>query len=147
MSVPFRCDCPITSALDILGDRWILVIVKQMLLEDATTFKDFVESPESIATNILTTKLKILEETGIIRKERLPENRKSSLYVLTERGLSLASVIAELASWSDRHLRELNPAIVLNDSTHLLRNSKEEFVLQLQRNYKDKLSRLGIALE
>ena len=62
MEYKFRCDCPFTSPIDILGDKWILVIVKQMLLEGKETFKDFTESDEAIATNILSTKLKLLEE-------------------------------------------------------------------------------------
>ena len=53
MDYTFRCECPITSALDILGDRWMLVIIKQMLIEDKMTFKDFTESAEAIATGIL----------------------------------------------------------------------------------------------
>ena len=65
MNHKFRCACPITSALDILGDKWILVIIKQMLIEDKKTFKDFTESDEAIATNILSSKLKCLEEFDI----------------------------------------------------------------------------------
>jgi DNA-binding HxlR family transcriptional regulator len=146
MSFSFRCDCPITSALDVLGDRWMLVIVKQMLIEDAMTFKDFVESPEAIATNILTSKLRVLEEHGIVRKMKLPNNRKTSLYVLTESGLALAPLIVELALWSDRYLRELNPAIVDNEAIELLRNDKNAFAQKLHQGYRDKLTRMGIAV-
>src|SRR6056297_1186616 len=146
MSFSFRCDCPITSALDVLGDRWMLVIVKQMLIEDAMTFKDFVESPEAIATNILTSKLKALEEHGIVRKMKLPNNRKTSLYVLTESGLSLTPVIVELALWSDRHLRELNTAIVDDEATAFLRRDKQAFTHELRHAYVDKLTRMGIAI-
>ena len=77
----FRCDCPITSALDILGDKWILVIVKQMLLEGKDTFKEFTDSDEAIATNILSAKLTILQEAGIITKNKLPENKRKNLYL------------------------------------------------------------------
>ena len=145
MSVSFRCDCPITSALDVLGDRWMLVIVKQMLIEDAMTFKDFVESPEAIATNILTSKLKALEENSVVRKMKLPNNRKTSLYVLTESGLALTPLITELALWSDRYLRELNPAIADNEAIELLKSDKQAFARKLQQDYMDKLKRMGIA--
>jgi DNA-binding HxlR family transcriptional regulator len=60
MPKDFRCNCPFTSALDVLGDKWMLVIVKQMLIEGKETFKDFTESDEAIATNILSAKLKLL---------------------------------------------------------------------------------------
>ena len=105
MTQKFRCDCPFTSAIDILGDKWMLVIVKQMLLENKTTFKDFTESDEAIATNILSTKLKILEELEIITKTHPPNNKKTKLYVLTEKGLALTPLLVELAIWSDKHLR------------------------------------------
>jgi DNA-binding HxlR family transcriptional regulator len=68
MRQDFRCDCPFTSALDIVGDKWILVIIKQMLIEGKETFKDFTEADEAIATNILSAKLKFLEEVGLIIK-------------------------------------------------------------------------------
>jgi DNA-binding HxlR family transcriptional regulator len=87
MKHKFRCDCPFTSALDILGDKWMLVIVKQMLIEGKETFKDFIESDEAVATNILSTKLKQLEESGIIIKTKRPNNKKTNLYLLTEKGI------------------------------------------------------------
>jgi DNA-binding HxlR family transcriptional regulator len=64
MRQDFRCDCPFTSALDILGDKWMLVIVKQMLIEGKETFKDFTESEEAIATNILSDQAQILGRSG-----------------------------------------------------------------------------------
>jgi len=78
MEYKFRCDCPFTSAIDILGDKWMLVLVKQMLLEGKETFKDFVESDEAIATNILSAKLKLLEELGM--KVLLPDARAPALF-------------------------------------------------------------------
>jgi DNA-binding HxlR family transcriptional regulator len=64
MDVKFKCNCPFTSALDVVGDKWMLVIVKQMLIEGKETFKDFTESDEAIATNILSAKLKFLGRSG-----------------------------------------------------------------------------------
>ena len=87
MKTHFRCKCPITSALDVIGDKWSLVVIKQMLFEGRSSFKDFIESPEAIATNILSTRLKMLEEFGLIEKHKLPTNKKANIYVLTEKGL------------------------------------------------------------
>jgi DNA-binding HxlR family transcriptional regulator len=103
MKHKFRCDCPFTSALDILGDKWMLVIVKQMLIEGKETFKDFTESDEAIATNILSTKLKLLEALGIIIKTKRPNNKKTNLYLLTDKGLALTPMLVELAMWSDNY--------------------------------------------
>jgi DNA-binding HxlR family transcriptional regulator len=137
----FRCDCPFTSALDVLGDKWTLVIIKQMLIEDKETFKDFTESDEAIATNILSSRLKRLEELGILRKTRHPANRKSNVYLLTETGLALTPVLVELANWSDRHLRELHPGIVDGPSMEALRRDKAAFARRLETVYREKLAR------
>lgn len=136
----FRCDCPITSALDILGDKWMLVIVKQMLMEGKETFKDFTESDEAIATNILSSKLKLLEEVGIITKNKLPNNKKTNLYLLTEKGLALTPIIVELANWSDNHLRDLHPTITDGAEMELLRRDKAAFAKVLEQNYREKLT-------
>ncbi|NNK79986.1 MAG: helix-turn-helix transcriptional regulator [Flavobacteriales bacterium] len=140
MPQDFRCDCPFTSALDILGDKWMLVIVKQMLVEGKSTFKDFIESDESIATNILSTKLKLLEEVGIIIKTKRPNNKKTNLYLLTEKGLALTPVLVELASWSDSHLRDIHPSIVNGAEMESLRDDKDAFARILQEQYRKKLA-------
>ena len=140
MEIKFRCNCPFTSALDILGDKWMLVIVKQMLIENKQTFKDFTESDEGIATNILTAKLKQLEEFGIIIKTRLPNNKKSNVYLLTEKGLALIPLIVELGIWSDNHLREAHPTIVNNEGMEFLRNDKVAFGKAIEEKYREKLA-------
>ena len=140
MKHSFRCNCPITSALDILGDKWILVIIKQMLTENKQTFKDFIESDEAIATNILSTKLKLLEELEIITKSKLQNNKKTNLYHLTERGLSLATIIVDLALWSDANLRELNISMNNPNELELMKSNKENFITAIQENYKEKLA-------
>ncbi|SRR6056297_95505 len=140
METKFRCNCPFTSALDILGDKWMMVIVKQMLIEDKQTFKDFTESDEAIATNILTTKLKSLEESGIVIKTKLPNNKKSNVYLLTEKGLALTPIIVELGIWSDNYLRDLNPTIVNGEGMELLRTDKAEFARGIEQKYREKLA-------
>lgn len=139
METKFRCDCPITSALDILGDKWMLVILKQMLIEEMQTFKEFTESDEAIATNILSLKLKCLEQYGLIERKHHPTNKKTKLYHLTEKGLSLTPVIVELALWSDNYLREFNPIMRESDELESMKKNKEEFIAKLKLNYKEKL--------
>ncbi|MEQ8712626.1 MAG: helix-turn-helix domain-containing protein [Cyclobacteriaceae bacterium] len=140
MEVKFRCDCPFTSALDVLGDKWMLVIVKQMLTEDKLTFKDFTESDEAIATNILSVKLKLLEKLGIITKSKLPNNKKTNLYLLTEKGLALTPLLVELATWSDNHLRDVHPTIQNGPGMDLLRADKAAFANALEKSYREKLT-------
>jgi DNA-binding HxlR family transcriptional regulator len=140
MEPKFRCDCPFTSALDVLGDKWMLVIIKQMLLEGKQTFKDFIESEEAIATNILTVKLKLLEELGIITKSKPPDNKKTNLYHLTEKGLALTPILVELAAWSDNHLRDIHPTILAGEGMELLRNDKVAFTNAVKKTYREKLA-------
>lgn len=140
MQQDFRCNCPFTSALDVLGDKWILVIVKQMLIEGKETFKDFTESDEAIATNILSAKLKILEEVGLIIKTQRPDNKKTNLYLLTEKGLALTPILVELAAWSDKNLRDIHPTIANGEAMEFLRNDKTAFANEIEKKYKEKLA-------
>ena len=145
MKHKFRCDCPFTSALDILGDKWMLVIVKLMLIENKETFKDFMESEEAIATNILSTKLKLLEELGIIIKTKRPNNKKTNLYLLTDKGLALTPLLVELAMWSDNHLRDVHPTIQDGEGMKLIRNDKAAFAKALEKKYREKLATIELA--
>ncbi|MEO0723121.1 MAG: helix-turn-helix domain-containing protein [Bacteroidota bacterium] len=140
MNQEFRCDCPITSAIDVLGDKWMLVIIKQMLIEEMETFKDFIESDEAISTSILTLKLKCLEQYGIIERKNHPTNRKTKLYHLTEKGLSLTPTIVELAIWSDQNLREHNPIMRKSDELDFMKTNKVESIEWLKKRYKEKVA-------
>jgi DNA-binding HxlR family transcriptional regulator len=138
MEYKFRSECPITSALDILGDKWILVIIKLMLIQDKKTFKDFIESDEAIATNILSSKLKYMEEFGIITKTQLPDNKKTNLYLLTEKGLALTPIIVELSIWSDENVRVLNKIMKESPEIEIMKSDKAAFIKMKQENYKAK---------
>ena len=138
MEYKFRSECPITSALDILGDKWILVIIKLMLIQDKKTFKDFIESDEAIATNILASKLKYMEEFGIITKTQLPDNKKTNLYLLTEKGLALTPIIVELSIWSDENVRVLNKIMKESPEIEIMKSDKAAFIKMKQENYKAK---------
>ena len=128
MNNDFRCNCPITSALDIVGDKWTLVIIKQMLLEGKKTFKDFSESDEAIASNILSSRLKMLEEFKMISKKKLPYNKKTNIYLLTEKGLGLTPTIVELTLWSDGNIREYHSSIISDSRIEIVKNNKEESI-------------------
>ena len=138
MNNKFRCNCPITSALDIVGDRWTLVIIKQMLIEGKKTFKDFSESEEAIATNILSSRLKMLEEFNIITKGKLPNNNKTNIYILTQKGIALTPIIVELCIWGDANMRDFQPGIIDGEHMDALKNNKEECIIDLQKKYLEK---------
>jgi len=132
----FRCNCPVTSALDIVGDKWTLVVIKLMLLEQKKTFKEFSESDESIAPSILSNRLKTLEKTGFIIKKKLPDNQKTNHYLLTEKGLSLTPVVVELALWSHHNVRPVDNQDMANVK------DKNELQLAIIERYKSKTATL-----
>ena len=136
MNNDFRCNCPITSALDIVGDKWTLVIIKQMLLEGKKTFKDFSASDEAVASNILSSRLKMLEEFKMISKEKLPHNKKTNIYLLTEKGLGLTPTIVELTLWSDGNIREYHSSIISDSRIEIVKNNKEESIKMIVESYK-----------
>ena len=138
MNNNFRCNCPITSALDVVGDKWTLVIIKQMLLEGKKTFKDFTESDEAIASNILSSRLKMLEEFKMISKEKLPDNKKTNIYLLTEKGLGLTPTIVELTLWSEENIREHHSSLKSDNRIEMVKKNKEEIIKILTKSYKTK---------
>lgn len=109
MKSEFRSNCPIATALDIIGDKWSLLLIRDMLTIKKKTFKDFSESSEGIAPGILSSRLKWLEENGMLSKQKLPDNKKENVYLLTEKGIGLAPVILELIFWSHENLKSQNP--------------------------------------
>ena len=136
MNNDFRCKCPITSALDIVGDKWTLVIIKQILLEGKKTFKDFSDSDEAIASNKLSSRLKMLEKYKMIRKEKLPHNKKTNIYLLTEKGLGLTPTIVELTLWSDGNVREYHSSIISDSRIEMVKKNKEEAIKMIVESYK-----------
>ena len=139
MKAIFRCNCPITSALDLIGDRWSLVIIKQILFEAKSTFKDFTESNEGIATGILSSRLKMLEEFGLLGKKKLPGNRKSNFYYLTDKGLSLTPILIELSLWSRDNLQEIHPNLNLHEALSTVEKNKKKACEQIITQYKNGL--------
>lgn len=92
--------CPIDYGLGIFGDRWTLLVIRDLLFAGKRHFKQLMESPERIASNILTVRLKKLEEKGLISRSPDPDNRKQVVYELTQKGLDLTPMLIELIRWS-----------------------------------------------
>lgn len=99
-----RSNCPITCTLDILGDKWTLVIIRDALFRGSTTYGEFQASPEKIATNILASRLCKMVENGIFVRERDPENKLKIHYRLTEKGKDLGDVVMAVGLWGNKHL-------------------------------------------
>ena len=100
----FRSDCPISSALDFFGDKWSLLLVRDMVYFGARTFKEFSEAAEGISSARLSDRLTKLESLGILTKKRHRSNKKVYLYQLTKKGYDLFPFIADLVLWRYKHL-------------------------------------------
>ncbi|MDQ7017881.1 MAG: helix-turn-helix domain-containing protein [Robiginitomaculum sp.] len=92
--------CPIAFALDTFGDKWSLIIIRDMLMRGKETYGEFLAADEKIATNILADRLQHLQDEGLIEKSRDPQNRRRFLYRLTPKGLDLAPIVLEMVRWS-----------------------------------------------
>ena len=95
--------CPIDYALEIFGDRWTLLVIRDLLVRRKRHFREMMASDEGIASNILTLRLKKLEEWGLIERRPDPENLRQVIYSLTPKGVDLAPVLVEVAIWSAKH--------------------------------------------
>lgn len=95
--------CPLAFGLDTFGDRWSLLIIREIMLSGKRTYSEFLEAEEGIASNILVARLKHLEAEGIVTKSRDPENRRAFIYALTQKGRDLAPILIEIIIWSGLH--------------------------------------------
>jgi DNA-binding HxlR family transcriptional regulator len=98
-----RSDCPISSSLDIWGDKWSLLIIRDLMDATACTYGDFLKSPEKIATNILAARLQNLEENKLIEKLEHPDSKAKVLYKLTRKGIDLVPVMIEISLWAEKY--------------------------------------------
>ena len=98
-----RSECPISSSLDIWGDKWSLLIVRDLMFAKECTYGDFLKSDEKIATNILASRLLTLETIGIITKHDHPESKAKVLYKLTKKGVDLLPLMLEINIWADKY--------------------------------------------
>lgn len=98
-----RSHCPVSFALEIFGDSWTLLILRDLIFKDKSRYQEFLASEESISTNILADRLARLEEYGIITKAHDPSNKKQILYSPTQKGLDLIPVMLEIVRWSGKH--------------------------------------------
>ena len=109
-----RSGCPVSVSLDLVGDRWSLLIVRDMMVRGYRTFREFQRAGEGIATNILADRLQKLEDGGILKREPAAEDGRSTHYRLTEKGIALAPVLLELLIWGAHHEKTDAPCAAID---------------------------------
>jgi DNA-binding HxlR family transcriptional regulator len=124
----------VSISLEVLGDRWSLLIIRDLMVRGYRTFKEFQESGEGIATNILADRLQRLEATGIITAEIQETDARRVNYRLTKKGIDLAPVLLDLLVWGARHEETGTPSALIEK----VEKNREEFLVEVRRRWQDR---------
>ena len=135
-----RSDCPISCSLDIWGDKWSLLIVRDLMFAKQCTYGDFLKSDEKIATNILASRLQTLEENGIITKSNHPDSKAKVLYKLTTKGIDLLPIMVEIGFWADKYYEiDKSKKATLKE----IKKDKESFIKTTIQQLKKEIDKKG----
>ena len=125
-----RSACPLNASVEMLGDRWSLLIIRDMMLRGFRTYKEFLECYEGIATNILADRLRKLVAYGILSTELDPSDGRKVIYLLTEKGIGLAPVLTEMVLWAAAHEDTGNQALVRQ-----MQKDKKQFLAGVRKRW------------
>src|ERR1700746_2330274 len=128
-----RSECPLNASVEMLGDRWSLLIIRDMMLRGFRSYKEFMECYEGIATNILADRLRKLVAYGIITAEPDPSDGRKLIYSLTAKGIDLAPVLTEMVLWAAAHEDTGNHALV-----RLIQKDKAQFLAGVRQRWAEK---------
>lgn len=126
-----RSDCPISNSLDVWGDKWSLLIIRDLMFHKTCTFGQLLKADEGIATNILTSRLQSLEENGLIKKLPHPDSKAKVLYKLTRKGIDLVPVLTEISLWAEKYYtlskerKEMLKKVKMNKQQYIENRIKE----------------------
>lgn len=130
-----RSGCPLNASVEILGDRWSLLIIRDMMLRGFRSYKEFLGSYEKIATNILADRLRRLESYGIITTEPDPADGRKVIYLLTSKGIELAPIMTEMVLWAAAHEDTGNQALV-----QLIQKDRGQFLINIRKRWEESQS-------
>ena len=132
-----RSGCPVSIALEVFGDRWSLLIVRDMMIRGSSSFKDFQNAGEGIASNVLTSRLRALQAAKIITAERDFDDGRRIEYRLTSKGIDLAPAVLELLIWGARHENTGVPCAAIER----LARHRAELLAEVRRRWRQRDSR------
>jgi DNA-binding HxlR family transcriptional regulator len=125
-----RSECPLNASVEMLGDRWSLLIIRDMMLRGFRSYKEFLECYEGIATNILAARLRRLIANGIINASPDPTDGRKLIYSLTAKGVDLAPVLTEMVLWAAAHENTGNQVLVRQ-----MRGDKRRFLATIRERW------------
>lgn len=134
-----RSDCPVSYSLDIFGDRWSLLILRDIMFRGKFSYLEFMQSEEKIASNILAGKLSTLQANGIISRKVSPKNKSKYIYQLTKKGIDLIPVLIEIMQWGIKYnsLTPQTPGKIVKqfklDKKSLLKEYSEKLKVQFEK--------------
>ncbi len=130
-----RSLCPLNISLEIFGDRWTLLIVRDLMLKGRHTFRELLEGGENIASNVLSDRLARLEDRGIIDHHPNLQDGRSVIYRLTEKGIRLAPVLLEMILWAAQHEKTASPP----SETRRMAKHREEYLAEIRSRWEQSL--------
>lgn len=104
MQTSFRSGCPVNLGLEVFGDKWTLLIIRDMMFAGKRHFREFLASDEAISSNILSDRLAMLVEAGIVTRAGDPSHKLKAIYSLTAKGIDLLPIIAQISRWSRSYM-------------------------------------------
>ena len=120
INIDWRSVCPISSALDVIGDKWSLLIIRYLIIHGPRTYSELLKSPEHIATNILAARLDLLVGLKLIQRVKLQASQRNNAFQLTESGAELRPILMALGIWAQVHLKNFHTEILeINASNQL----------------------------
>jgi DNA-binding HxlR family transcriptional regulator len=126
-----RSGCPVSISLDTFGDRWSLLIIRDMMIRGFRTFKEFEASGEGIASNVLADRLRRLAHAGLVAAEGAAADGRRVNYRLTKKGIDLAPVLLELLIWGARHGRAQMPCALIEK----MENNRSAMIAEVRRRW------------
>jgi DNA-binding HxlR family transcriptional regulator len=128
-----RSGCPISTALELVGDPWSLLIVRDLLFKKLHTFKEFAAAGEGIASNILAERLQRLEANGIVSKHADRQDQRRYVYRLTQKGFDLGPVLMELVIWAAKHEKTAAPEPIVRE----MKSRRRQLLGKLRREWQN----------
>jgi DNA-binding HxlR family transcriptional regulator len=128
-----RSACPIAISLDIFGDRWSLLVVRDLMFKGLRTFKEFADAGEGIATNVLSERLTRLEDAGIIERRPDPTDGRKAIYRLTKKGIDLAPVLVDMVVWAAKYEDTDAPA----STVRAMETSRDRFIADVRQRWSE----------
>lgn len=132
-----KSKCPVNQSLEVFGDRWSLLIIRDLMFNKKRSFREFLNSDEKIATNILATRLDMLKKEGIVVEKKDPNHKQKIIYSLTEKGIDLLPILIEIGCWGVKYKhvtskQKLRAKELKGNIDTLLKEKKQEFLKNIQ---------------